>query len=114
MNRPTLNPAPLQLARHFRVFGLIFLSLTWLPLMAGAAPDAKRYLPAETVVKEALLASPGIDSARAQKQALNLRDMATLFQDTLAHYFVRELASVSHRLLLRSPAIKSSPSLPDS
>jgi outer membrane protein TolC len=42
-------------------------------MMAGAAPDAQRYLPAETLVKEALLASPGIQSARAQKEALNLR-----------------------------------------
>ena len=73
MSRHTLHSAPRQLARRCRVFAAILGTLAMLPMMAGAAPDAQRYLPAETLVKEALLASPGIQSARAQKEALNLR-----------------------------------------
>lgn len=44
-----------------------------LTLTAQAAPNAQAYLPAEAAVKEALLVSPGIQSARAQKEALTLR-----------------------------------------
>jgi len=44
-----------------------------LALTAQAAPNAQAFLPAEAAVKEALLASPGIQSARAQKEALTVR-----------------------------------------
>ena len=40
---------------------------------AHAAPNAQRYLPAEALVQEALLSSPAVLSARAQKEALTLR-----------------------------------------
>jgi len=56
---------------HTLLNGWVLLSLLSLP--AVAAPNAQAYLPAEAVVKEALLASPGMQSARAQKEALNLR-----------------------------------------
>jgi outer membrane protein TolC len=67
---PTLarfNPSPLLLV------ALLAFSAAGLHGPASAAPQAQRYLPAEAVVKEALLASPGIQSARAQKEALSLR-----------------------------------------
>jgi len=44
-----------------------------LSLTAQAAPNAQTYLPSEAAVKEALLASPGIQSARAQKEAMTVR-----------------------------------------
>jgi len=44
-----------------------------LGMPALAAPNAQAYLPAEAVVKEALLSSPGIQSARAQKEDLSQR-----------------------------------------
>lgn len=49
--------------------------LAWglMPFQAMAEPQAQRYLPAQDLVKEVLLASPGIHSARAQKEALNIR-----------------------------------------
>ena len=56
---------------HTLLNGWVLLGLLGLP--AVAAPNAQAYLPAEAVVKEALLASPGMQSARAQKEALNLR-----------------------------------------
>jgi len=70
-------PTPLQRVREpLHRLGAFAALLGWaamMPLVALAAPDAQRYLPAEAVVKEALLASPSILSARAQKDALNLR-----------------------------------------
>jgi len=53
----------------FFLGGLIFLSAQ----PALATPNAQAYLPAEAAVKEALLASPGIQSARAQKEAMTFR-----------------------------------------
>jgi outer membrane protein TolC len=59
---------------HTLLNGWVLLGLlSLLTLPSLAAPNAQAYLPAEAVVKEALLASPGIQSARAQKEALNLR-----------------------------------------
>jgi outer membrane protein TolC len=40
---------------------------------ALAAPNAQAFLPAESAVKDSLLASPTIQSARAQKEAMRLR-----------------------------------------
>lgn len=62
-----------RLSHHIQPW---LLGTAWaltLPLAASAAVQAQRYLPAEAVVKQALLASPGIQSARAQQEALNLR-----------------------------------------
>ena len=70
MNRSFIS---LSAFRRFHAVGAFWLMAALTPMGVGAAPDAQRYLPAEAVVKEALLASPGIQSARAQKEALNLR-----------------------------------------
>ena len=78
MSRHTLHSAPLQLARRCRVFAAILGTLAMLPMVAGAAPDAQRYLPAEALVKEALLASPLIDGARSRRDALNARNGITI------------------------------------
>ncbi len=51
--------------------GIFLAGLICLPALA--APNAQAYLPAEAAVKEALLNSPGIQSARAQKEATTLR-----------------------------------------
>lgn len=56
-----------------RPLWLACLALGLMPFKAIAEPQTQRYLPAEAVVKEVLLTSPGIQSARAQKEALNLR-----------------------------------------
>ena len=60
---------------HTLLTGWVLLSLLGMPALAqpNAQPNAQAYLPAEAAVKEALLASPGIQSARSQKEALNLR-----------------------------------------
>jgi len=62
------NPSPVLIASL-----LAALPVAGMHGPASAEPQSQRYLPAEAVVKEALLASPGIQSARAQKEALNLR-----------------------------------------
>ncbi len=51
----------------------VFFLAGLLTLPALAAPNAQAYLPPEAAVKEALLNSPGIQSARAQKEATTLR-----------------------------------------
>lgn len=63
MNAPFLAP--------FLLNGIVLASLLSLPVLA--APNAQAFLPPEAAVKDALLASPGIQSARAQKEAMNLR-----------------------------------------
>ena len=53
---------------------LVLAGLLSLPAWTAlAAPNAQAFLPPEAAVKDALLASPGIQSARAQKEAMNLR-----------------------------------------
>ena len=47
--------------------------LCFLVWPAMAAPNAQAFLPAEAAVKDSLLASPIIQSARAQKEAMRLR-----------------------------------------
>jgi cobalt-zinc-cadmium efflux system outer membrane protein len=53
---------------------LALVGLLCMPaLTALGAPNAQAFLPPEAAVKDALLASPGIQSARADKEAMNLR-----------------------------------------